>query len=75
MQGYTLVLFGVVCGLIGAAICAYVYRLGVRHGRSTVVPFPLYDELLDHRIDCLGQDPGRARIDVESTLGSAGWEA
>jgi hypothetical protein len=74
MQWYTLVFFGVVCGLIGAAICAYVYRLGVKHGRSTAVPFPLYDELLDHRIDCLGQDPVRARVEVENTLGEAGWQ-
>ena len=75
MHGYRLVFFGLVCGLIGAAICAYVYRLGVKHGRSAVVPFPLYDEVLDHRIDCLGQDPVKARVEVESTLSSAGWEA
>lgn len=75
MHGYMLVFFGLGCGLIGAAICAYAYRLGVKHGRSTAVPFPLYDEVLDHRIACLGQDPVKARVEVESTLGSAGWEA
>jgi hypothetical protein len=75
MQGYTLIFFGIVCFLIGLGVCACVYHLGVRHGRSTVVPFPLYDELLDHRIDCLGQDPCKARIEVETTLDAAGWEA
>jgi hypothetical protein len=75
MQGYTLIFFGIVCFLIGLGVCAYVYRLGIRHGRSTIVPFPLYDELLDHRIDCLGQDPRRARLEVETTLDAAGWEA
>ena len=71
---YTLI-FGLVCALLGAAISAGVYRLRGRHGRLHVAPFPLYDELLDHRIDCLGQDPLQARIEVESTLAEADWAA
>lgn len=71
----SLIFFGIMCFLIGVGVCAYVYRLGVRHGRSTLVPFPLYDELLNHRIHCLGQDPLRARAEVETTLDTAGWEA
>lgn len=75
MHGYTLIFFGFVCLLVGLGVCAYIYRLGVRHGRTTMAPFPLYDELLNHRIACLGQDPHRARIEVETTLSAAGWEA
>ncbi|MGE0681200.1 MAG: hypothetical protein AB7P69_09930 [Candidatus Binatia bacterium] len=75
MQEYTLISFGIVCFLVGLGVCVYVYRLGVRRGRSAVVPFPLYNELLDHRIDCLGQDPRKARVEVETMLNAAVWEA
>jgi len=75
MYGATLIFFGIICFLLGISVCAYVYRLGLKHGRATVVPFPLYDELLNHRIDCLGQDPSKARVEVETTLDAAGWEA
>ncbi|MBI3246681.1 MAG: hypothetical protein HYZ50_09260 [Deltaproteobacteria bacterium] len=72
---YTLIFSGLVGALVGAAICAGVYRLGVRHGRAHTAPFPLYEELLDHRIDCLGQDPLQARIEVENTLAETDWAA
>jgi len=75
MNEYTLIVFGILCLLFGVGACVYMYRLGVKHGKATVVPFPLYEELLDHRIDCLGQDPTKARVEVESTLDTAGWEA
>ena len=75
MNGNMLILFGTLGCFFGAWICIYVYRLGVKHGKATVVPFPLYDELLNHRINCLGQDPITARVEVERTLDTASWEA
>jgi len=59
----------VLCGVIGAGAWKYAYRLGVKHGRSMLVPFPLIDELIEHRINCLGQDPSTAQIEVENSLG------
>lgn len=55
--------------LTGAVVWQYAYRLGVKHGRTDRVPFPLVDELIDHRIFCLKQDPSVARMEVESALG------
>ena len=55
--------------LTGVAVWRYAYQLGVRHGRTDRVPFPVVDELIDHRIFCLKQDPSVARMEVESTLG------
>lgn len=55
--------------LTGAAVWKYAYQLGVKRGRTDRVPFPVIDELIDHRIFCLKQDPSIARMEVESTLG------
>jgi hypothetical protein len=68
VQWSSLILGAVGCGLAGIGIWGYAYRLGFKHGRSAQVPFPLIDELLDHRISCLGQDPARARVAVETSL-------
>ena len=66
------VLSGVVlCGVIGAALWKHAYRLGVKHGRAMPIPFPLIDELIEHRINCLGQDPTKAQIEVENSFGLA----
>jgi hypothetical protein len=69
VQWYSLIVCVALCGLIGIALWSYAYHLGFKHGRSAQVPFPLIDELLDHRIACLGQDPAVARVDVEESLG------
>lgn len=55
--------------LTGVAVWRYAYQLGMKHGRTDRVPFPVVDELIDHRIFCLKQDPSIARMEVESTLG------
>ncbi|HKA55761.1 MAG TPA: hypothetical protein VKJ47_19085 [Candidatus Binatia bacterium] len=66
------VLSGVIlCGLIGAGLWKHAYRLGVKHGRAMLLPFPLIDELIEHRINCLGQDPTKAQIEVENSFGLA----
>jgi hypothetical protein len=75
MQWYTLIICVVLCGLTGLVVWKYAYWLGFKHGRSTAVPFPLVDELLDHRIGCLGQDPSEARVEVETSLGIEEWGA
>jgi hypothetical protein len=69
IQWYTLVSGVVLCGLIGAGVWKHAYRLGVKHGRSMLVPYPLIDELIEHRISCLGQDPTTAQVEVEMSLG------
>ena len=61
--------------LIGIGIWGYAYRLGVRHGRATSVPFRLIDELLDHKIHCCGQEPSTARLELETVLGLEAWES
>jgi hypothetical protein len=68
-QWYTLIVCAVLCGLTGVSVWRYAYRLGVKHGRSMLVPFPLIDELIEHRIACLGQDPTKAQVAVETSLG------
>jgi hypothetical protein len=75
MPWQTLVLGGVLCALAGLGIWRYAYRLGFKHGRSTLVPFHLVDELLDHKITCLGQDPAAARVEVGTCLGIEEWES
>ena len=65
-----LILWVGLSGLTGAAVWRYAYRLGVKRGRAEGVPFPLIDELLDHRIVCLKQDPSIARMEVELRLGA-----
>jgi hypothetical protein len=62
------------CGVVGIGIWSYAYRLGLKHGQATGVPFRVIDELLDHKIHCLGQDPAFARIELETSLHLASWE-
>lgn len=57
------------CGVSGAIAWRYAYRLGFKHGQAARIPFALVDELLDHRISCLGQDPSKAQFEVETSLG------
>ena len=69
MDWYTLIVCVALFGLMGIGVWRYAYRLGVKYGRSTLVPFPLVDELIEHRTACLGQDPTRAQVEVEASLG------
>ena len=72
---YTLIVLTTIGLFIAAGIWGYAYRLGVRHGRSTSVPFRLIDELLDHKIHCCGQEPSTARLELETALGIEAWES
>ena len=72
---YTLIIITGMNILLGVAIWGYAYRLGLRHGRATSVPFRLIDELLDHKIYCCGQDPSTARFELEQSLGIEAWES
>lgn len=72
---YTLIVLIATALLIAAGVWGYGYRLGLRHGRSTSVPFRLIDELLDHKIRCCGQDPSMARVELETILGIEAWES
>ena len=69
MQWYSLIVYAALCSLMAVGVWRYAYRLGVKHGRSTLVPFPLIDELIEHRVACLGQDPTTAQVEVETSLG------
>ena len=69
MDWYTLTVCAALCGFTGIVVWQYAYSLGVKHGRSSLVPFPLVDELIEHRIACLGQDPTKAQVEVETSLG------
>jgi len=69
MQWDSLIICVTLCGLTGIGVWRYAYRLGVKHGRAMLVPFPLIDELIEHRIACLGQDPSTAQVEVETSLG------
>lgn len=75
MYTYTLIILTIIGFFIAAGVWSYAYRLGVRHGRSTNVPFRLIDELLDHKIHCCRQDPATARIELETALGIEDWES
>jgi hypothetical protein len=75
MEWQTLIVVAVLCGLLGMGIWAYAYRLGFKHGRSTIVPYRLINELLDHKIYCIGQDPAEARLEVGTDLGIEEWES
>jgi hypothetical protein len=75
MQWYLLIGIMLLCGVVGIGIWSYAYRLGVKHGQATSVPFRVIDELLDHKIHCLGQDPAFARVELETTLNIASWES
>jgi hypothetical protein len=72
---YTLIVILGISALLGVGIWGYAYRLGLRHGRATSVPFRLIDELLDHKIYCRGQDPSTARFELERALGLEAWES
>jgi hypothetical protein len=62
-------IYAALWSLTGIGVWQYAYRLGFKHGRSSMIPFPLLDELLDHRIGCLGQDASEAQAEVETSLG------
>lgn len=65
----------VLCGLGGLGIGGYAYRLGLKHGRATSVPFQLIDAHLDHKIHCLGEEPAVARVELEAFLALEEWES
>lgn len=69
MSWDTVIFCLVLCGLTAAVVWQYAYRLGLKHGRSMLVPLPLVDELIEHRVSCLGRDPTTAQIEVETSLG------
>ena len=75
MQWHVLIGIMLLCGVMGIGIWSYAYRLGVKHGQATRVPFRVIDELLDHKIHCCGHDPAFARIELESSLNIASWES
>ena len=74
MQWHLLIGITLLCGVMGVAIWSYAYRVGLRHGQATSVPFRVIDELLDHKIHCLGHDPALARIELETSLNIEAWE-
>lgn len=61
--------------LSGIGIWSCAYRVGLRRGRAVAVPFRLVDEMLDHRISCLGQDPALARVEIGNLLGIDEWQS
>lgn len=75
MQGPLLIGIILCCGAAGMGIWRYAYQLGLKHGQATSIPFRLIDELLDHKIHCLGQDPALARVELETCLNVETWEA
>ncbi len=75
MQWHVLIGSLFLCGVVGLGIWSYAYRLGLKHGQATKVPFRVIDELLDHKIHCLGQNPAFARVELETTLHLESWEA
>jgi hypothetical protein len=75
MQWHLLIGIILLCGIAGVGIWSYAYRLGLKHGQATSVPFRVIDELLDHKIHCLSQDPALARIELETCLNVEAWEA
>jgi len=75
MQWHIMIVGVALSLLTGIGIWAYAYRLGFRQGRAILTPFHLVDELLDHRVTCLGQDPATARIEIGTLLGIEEWES
>jgi hypothetical protein len=75
MQWHVLIGSILLCGVMGIGIWSYAYRLGLKHGQATKVPFRVIDELLDHKIYCLGHDPALARVELETSLNIESWEA
>lgn len=69
MAWYTLVIGAALFLLGGMGIWSCAYRMGLKRGRTVAVPFRFIDELLDHRISCLGQDPALARVEICTLLG------
>jgi hypothetical protein len=69
MLWYTLGVGVALSLLVGMGIWSWAYRSGLKKGRTVAVPFRLIDELLDHRIDCLRQDPALARVEICTLLG------
>ena len=69
MPWYTLAICVVLSLLSGMGVWSCAYRSGLKRGRAVAVPFSLIDELLDHRISCLGQDPALARLEIGTLLG------
>lgn len=69
MPWYTLAVCVVLFLLGGMGIWSCAYRMGLKRGRTVAVPFRLIDELLDHRIACLEQDPALARVEIYTLLG------
>ena len=69
-MSWSLVSVGAICASgVGFLLWRFAYQLGFQRGQTSAVPFTLVDELLDHRIACLGQDPSEARVEVETELG------
>jgi len=75
MQWHLFIGIILLCGVAGVGIWSYAYRLGLKHGQATRVPFRVIDELLDHKIHCLGQDPSLARVELETYLHVETWES
>ena len=75
MQWHVLIGSMLLCGVVGIGIWSCAYRLGLKHGQATKVPFRVIDELLDHKIHCLGQDPASARVELETSLHIESWES
>jgi hypothetical protein len=75
MQWHLLIGIIFLCATAGVGIWSYAYRLGLKHGQATRVPFRVIDELLDHKIHCLSQDPALARVELETCLNVEAWEA
>ncbi|GEM_PF-6784137 len=69
MPWYTLAVCVALSLLGGMGIWSCAYRMGLKRGRTVAVPFRFIDELLDHRISCLGQDPAVARVEICTLLG------
>ncbi len=75
MPWYALAIGLALALLGGMGVWSCAYRLGLKKGRAVAVPFRLVDELLDHRISCLGQDPAFARLEIGTLLGLEEWRS
>lgn len=74
MEWHVLIGNTILCGVVGLGIWSYAYRLGLKQGQATAIPFRVIDELLDHKIHCLGHNPELARVEVETSLHVESWE-
>ena len=75
MPWYTLAVGVAFSLLVGMGVWSWAYRSGLKRGRTVAVPFRLIDDLLDHRIACLGQDPSLARVEICTLLGIDEWQS